>query len=428
MEAPAADVDVATPPHLTDVAAAGLGAGLGHPPSQLCVAVEPPLGRHGAAEPDQPVQSAVEVGQPHPCGECLPGVVGPLRAHVRHDSAGRHYSSVFYFLYTKNRTNPELWAVSWPNQRTKVFRTGLVLGEAPTATEDREGRMDAGKVLNCDPAEEAPPIVTGRNPKADSVGHGRILPLVGGVRPYVFDVTYNGGTERVYADTPAGVLTALIDGYDSLWEDWKTASAALTDAEERGETPTATQQAAAEDAYYLLVTARIRYATNIRRQLQQAENIAAQTTGTWDQLSSEERAQCTESAAGAAPIGVLVEAPWDPDDLTDGADTIEFGVWETPHCRLVINRGDYGVFDLDGTPEPQSTLSETDPETGEQIVYVTEQPENMLILDPTDDWGLLQSLEHAALISIETRPVDLPDQFYTDAVTLGREILAGGTE
>lgn len=279
--------------------------------------------------------------------------------------------------------------------------------------------MDTALVRACDPHDEAPPLVESRDQGADQVGHGRILPLVGGVRPYVYDVVFRHGSQRVYADSPDGALCALIEGYEPFWEDWKAASSVIEDLELRGESGTPEQQAAAEDAYYALCIARMNYADDVRRQLQQRENENAQAQGGWDNLTDEERTQCTAGAAttGPPPIGVLVEMPWD-DNVT-----IEAGVWETTACKLVINRGDYGIWDPDGTPEPEATHSEVDPETGEEIVVVTEWPINMVILDPTTAWTLLDSLERADRITIDVRPADLPDEFYTDAVELGRSIL-----
>lgn len=267
-------------------------------------------------------------------------------------------------------------------------------------------------------------MVVPRNPDADHVGHGRILPLVGGVRPYVYDVTYDGGRSRVYADTPAGVLDALIDDYRQLWQTWREASTVLEQVEDRDDTPTEQQVAAAEDAYYFLLSARIQYATAVRCDLQASENKAARASGSWDRLTDEERTQCEESAAGKRPLGVLVEAPWDPDPGQQSA-TVEFGVWDTEHCKLVINRGDYGLFDLDGTPEPQSTLTQPDPQTGEEIVVVDDPP-NLVVIDPTTDWLLLDSLAKAGVLTIITRPVDLPDAFYTEAVEMGRHAMASG--
>lgn len=275
-------------------------------------------------------------------------------------------------------------------------------------------------VRACDPSTEAPPLVVPRRADADAIGHGRILPLVGGVRPHVYDVVFDGSRQRVYADTPAGAVTALIDGYADLWDKYRTTRSEVDDVELRGESATPELSIRQQDAYFEMLVARTAFANTTRCTLQSVENERAQACGDWDQLTDEERTQCTESANGPSPVGVLVDMPWDGGEGEPA--TIEMGVWETPHCKLVINRGDYGLFDPDGTPEPMSTVGDED---ANGAVIVGPYPENMIVIDPTSDWSLLDSLERANLIEVTVRPVDLPDSYYTDAVELGDRILAG---
>lgn len=269
--------------------------------------------------------------------------------------------------------------------------------------------MDENLVRGLDPSMPAPPIVVARDPNRDAVGHGRNLPLIGGQRPYVYDVVFDEGRQRVYADTIPGVLSAFIDGYGDL-------DAAARAAEEASD-PTATQ-----DAFSALFDARSQHASALRVRLQQAINTRAEAAGTWDTLDDEEAEQCTKAADGEIPVGVLYEVPLEDFDGTEVI--VDKGFWTHPDVHLVVNRGDYGLFDPDFTPEPESLLSELDPATGKDVVFGGRWPENVVILDPTEEDDYVESLEHADQIEVVVRPADLPDDFYLQAVKTGREIVA----
>lgn len=302
-------------------------------------------------------------------------------------------------------------------------------GNSPVAAEKQGkgiARMDEVEVRGLDPNTEAPHMVVDRNPGADEIGHGRTLPLVGGVRPYTYDVVFDEGRRRVYADTPGGVLSAFIPGYAELRSTNRSLVAVLDELDARDEEPTAEQIDQSSTVYAAMYNARYEYGTKVRVQLQAAENAAAQAAGTWDTLSDEERQECELAAQGRIPDGVIVQVPWD-NDLTGEPMIIDQGVWETDACRLVINDGDYGINDPDGSPAPTSTLPTTD-EDGREMVIMTTYPENMIILYLAEDTELLQSLERAELVSVEVRPVDLPDEFYTEAVKIGAQLAAGELE
>lgn len=269
--------------------------------------------------------------------------------------------------------------------------------------------MDENLVRGLDPSMPAPPMVVERNPNRDAVGHGRDLPLVGGQRPYVYDVVFNDGARRVYADTIPGVLSAFIDYYGHLDEEARV-------AEDAGD------QSAVESANAGLFEARAQHATDLRVRLQRDINTQAEANGTWDTLDEEEVEQCTKAASGEIPVGVLYEVPL--EDLDGSEMIVDKGFWTHSEVRLVINRGDYELFDPDFTPEPESLLSEVDSDTGKDIVYGGRWPENLVILDPTEEDDYIESLEHAGQIEVTVRPVDLPDDLYLRAVQTGREILA----
>lgn len=262
-------------------------------------------------------------------------------------------------------------------------------------------------VARMDPAEVAPPLVVPVDAGRDAVGHGRNLPLVGQQRPHVYDVVYDGGRQRVYADTVDGVLSAFVDGYQQAVDE-------VAAAESSGDQDQ--MQAALAAAFQ----ARYAHAAALRVELQQTINTRAQTTGTWDTLDEEEVEQCTQAALGQIPVGVLYEVPL---DNPDGSSVIvDKGFWTHPDVPLVLNRGDYDLFDPDFTPEPESLLSETD-EQGRDVVYGGRWPDNLVLLDPTDADAYVETLEHADLIDVTIRPVDLPDDVYLRAVQMGKDIL-----
>lgn len=296
----------------------------------------------------------------------------------------------------------------------------------------------SGDVKALDPGLPAPPVDVEREPSRDMVGHGRVLPLVGGSRPHQYDVVYADGTRRVYADTPGGVLSAVIPGYEetalALAEAESEAERLLYDESGvRVENVDPHELAAARDkvqaAFADAFVARADHATELRMRLQQQENAHAAAEGTWDGLDDEGREQCEASARGEVPVGVIYQAP------DDDGSIIERGFWPFPVPRLVISKGDYGLFVPEGTEEPESMVDAefTDDEaTGfdaaPEFVPVVRFPRNMIILDPTEESLYMESLEVAGVIEVEVRPVDLADDIYTSAVETGAEMREAGEE
>lgn len=266
---------------------------------------------------------------------------------------------------------------------------------------------DMAQVEGWDPSMPAPPLLVDVRPEADQVGHGRILPMVGGRRNYIYDVLINDGQQRVYADDVAGVLSKIIPGYES-------AAAGLEAAVE------AQDRISIQRSVNQMFLLRAAHARAVRQELQGQINDLARRHGTWESLSEEEREQCEGGAAGLIPVGVIVEEPFvDPDGTPI---TVERGVWEHAEVKLVIDRGDYGLFDPDGTPEPTSELA-VEEDDGRLYVYAAKQPDNMIVLDSTDDEEYLGSLEQAGVVSITIYSPDVEDATYLDAVRLGRDIM-----
>lgn len=262
-------------------------------------------------------------------------------------------------------------------------------------------------VEQLDPAYPAPVMVLDNRAAMDTPGHGWELPLIGKQRPYVYDVVYDNDNRRAYADTIGDVLGVVIDGFSE-------ASAEREEAENGADRDRT--QAALRRCFDLLHS----HASGIRVHLQQGINAAAQANGTWDTLDEEEQEQCTLAAQGQIPVGVLYEVPM--DDGNGNTFTIDQGLWSHREVKLVVNRGDYGLFDPDFVPEPESDLLEETPD-GRLVVFGGRWPANMVILDPTDEESYLESLEHAGVLQVRMRPVDLPDNLYLDAVQAGYQIL-----
>ena len=283
-------------------------------------------------------------------------------------------------------------------------------------------------VTGLDPSLTAPTIVVDRDPRSDQVGHGRTLPLIGNARPHVYDVMFDDGRKRVYADTAAHALTAIILDYEDAglasWQEQIDAEAML----DRGEEPTDEQTQAAADKYADAWALRYAHAHEQRIRLQQAENARAQACADWQNLSTAEREHLEDCANGMLPFGLSTMQRVPTGDIFGGPEfaLVEQGVWETPYVKLVINRGDYDLFSQEGDPEPESTLGYmvTDEDGTEREVIMADLPPlNMTILDPSDDLSYLSSLAEAGVVEVTVRPVDLPDNIYTGAVELGRQII-----
>lgn len=288
-------------------------------------------------------------------------------------------------------------------------------------------------VSRLDPANIAPTIVVDRNPKADEVGHGRTLPLIGNARPHTFDVAFDDGTKRVYADTAAHALGAIIDGYEAVGVRSFEASQDIEDRDLRDEDVPDEDRRAAVELFADAWEARYVHADAVRLRVQKAENERARQDGSWEKLGSEEQFVLTDAErAESVPFGVRTLVTIETGDPFGGPSSalVERGIWETSLVRLALNRGDYGFYNPEGTPEPVSTMTTRlgEGDAARDVVITTEFPANLIILDPGDDESYLYSLERAGLIEITLRPTELPDEVYTNALRLGEELIAENPE
>lgn len=294
---------------------------------------------------------------------------------------------------------------------------------------------------NHDPRRNAPPVITSDgHVQAVGEAHGRIAPLVGNYRPYIYDVALDDG-RRIYADTVDDVLAVMLGAHygavtQALWQADADAPAAPEESTSHvasdldWETPIDTEETAGSDdlaafeahmaatqkiTRYHVELAGIRYqhADRARVSLQQKVNAEARASGAWDQLTAEQRTQLATAAdtEGKAPAGVLTERPTmtEDDDGFPHADTITRGVWFAD-VPLVVNTGDYAPWtDL---PFPESALIRTDP-SGEQIEMGTHQNLVILRVDTPDDY--LSSLADAGVITLAVSPPQQPDDVFQDA-------------
>ncbi|MDN5757150.1 MAG: hypothetical protein L0H59_01255 [Tomitella sp.] len=292
-----------------------------------------------------------------------------------------------------------------------------------------------------DPRHNAPPVVTSDGDvQAVGEAHGRIAPLVGSYRPYIYDVALRDG-RRIYADTVDDVLSVMLGARygevtQALWQ--AEASAPPAPAESTShvasdidwETPVDTEDAAttddvaAFDAYmdaaqqisrYHVELAGLRYkhADQTRIMLQQDINADARADDSWDALTDEQRAELETAADpdGKAPAGVLTERPTmvEDDDGMPQPGTITRGVWfaEVP---LAVNTGDYAPWT--NLPFPESALLRAD-DSGEEIEMGTHQNLVILRVDTPDDY--LTSLTEAETLTMTVTSPQPPDDFFREA-------------
>jgi hypothetical protein len=286
------------------------------------------------------------------------------------------------------------------------------------------------------PSQPAPPLLTDDgHTQAVGEAHGRILPLIGGVRPYLYDVAFDG-TRRVYADTINEAMALVLGGrYRDLAAQLIELDATLPpappapyegavdeiDALLMGDGPTASPPATADDlaafdTYRSAVEARNRVLYEmalIRRQhadltrvtLQAKINADARASGGWDQLSEKETAELTAAAdpAGTSPAGIIEEVPI---VTNGGGSNIERGVWMAD-TRLVVNTGDYTPWT--SIPFPHSGLIRPD-DDGQECEVPTRS--NLVILDIDTDEDYLQSLADTGVVKLRVWPDEQPDEVF----------------
>lgn len=290
------------------------------------------------------------------------------------------------------------------------------------------------------PSQPAPPLLTDDgHTQAVGEAHGRVLPLIGGVRPYLYDVAFDG-TRRVYADTINEALGVVLGGrYGELAAQLIQLDATLPpapaapyegavdeiDALLMGDRPTATPAVTADDlaafdtyksavearnrVLYEMALIRRQHADHTRVALQAQINADARTSGGWDQLSERETAELTAAAdlAGTSPAGLIEEVPI----VTNTGDavtvsSVERGVWMAD-TRLVVNTGDYTPWTE--IPFPHSGLIRPD-DDGQECEVPTRS--NLVILDIDTDEDYLQSLADTGVVKLRVWPDEQPDEVF----------------
>ncbi len=264
-----------------------------------------------------------------------------------------------------------------------------------------------------DPADNAPPVLVDNTPGAEAVGanHDRVLPLIGGTRPYKYDVVVHGRRQRIYADTAMDVLAVLLgETYQSLVGEYRDAVA----------TGDHTRRL---HALWGMGQARHRHADEIRVQVQQRINDGAREAGTWEQLDEEERDDVLTPAAdpeGGFPLGKIEIGPAVDDDGIEIAEA-EHNVWRAS-VKLVINTGDYAPYNPNGEyPQPESILTDTIGGTpnvviaGEPNLVRLEslpEPDDETTDSPDDTYLDSLASEEVNAISLTYRAVDQPDAMF----------------
>lgn len=240
-----------------------------------------------------------------------------------------------------------------------------------------------------DPAKIAPPIVvTDGEHTTIGAAHGRVLPLIGNRRPYVYDISLPD-RRRIYADTPEDAIAVLIGG------DYAEHLAALRALE------SSTDDAATDQVWLTLANLRYVHADRLRLGLQQQINELTQQSGEWDHLEEAERDQLVKAADpdGPCPIGVLEETPFVGEN--DELHTSLVGYWSA-RVSLVINTGDYDPYT--DRPRPRSEMTRDG-------VVVPGDP-NLVVLDIADSITYLNSLEKAGWLTVSVLPVEQPDPIF----------------
>lgn len=294
--------------------------------------------------------------------------------------------------------------------------------------------IDAAQARQIPPHLCAPPMRT-NDAKTTGVGaaHGRVLPLVGNTRPYLYDVTIVGTDERIYADRITDVIGVLIgDNYAATARQIEELD--VTDLGDSGGAvelgdllPTELAEEAATDTevsvdryaadgriqrrqqtqelLYELALLRTAFATTVRIALQQAINADAVANGLWDNLTDDEKTELTLSASesGGFPVGMPTEVPVieDPDNSPHLVSMI-CPQWraETP---LVLNSGDYNPW----TEAPFiESIREAVDSTGTPFEYPTD--ENVVTLTIDTEQEFLDSLVAAGYLTVDTRPAFQP--------------------
>lgn len=300
----------------------------------------------------------------------------------------------------------------------------------------------ADEVVLLDPELTAPPTIT-HDASHGHVGaaHGRVIPLVGLYRPYIYDLAANKITDndlRIYADTAEDAIGVLVGAQlpqvlaelasveaslpanPAEVDILDQASLLLLGDEAAADAPPMTDEQNEAHGQYLEALDRhddLRvqaagliggHADSVRCKAQAEINAAARQDGRWDKLTEEER-QHLEWAAdigpdGRFPTGLPQMVPFFNDDGEESG-TVMRGVWEAD-VPLVCNRGNYFPWNEALPPE---SMAEAEDEDGD--AYLVPGEPNLVWLNIDSPQDYLDSLVAAGLVDLETRPVDHPLEF-----------------
>ncbi|WP_420879078.1 hypothetical protein [Rhodococcus sp. (in: high G+C Gram-positive bacteria)] len=302
----------------------------------------------------------------------------------------------------------------------------------------REDAASADPNMPCGPL-----VIDDGHVHAVGEAHGRLLPMVGQLRPFLYDVAFEG--RRVYADRVEDVLAVMLgERYAELVAAMDVLDASPIPAPEDedvepfddvlaavDETGADDIDVAATDAdlaafaahmhysdevarnQYEMALIRRQHADTMRVRLQARINDEARADGTW-QLLTDQQQELLASAAdenGLSPAGVIEEVPV----LVDGVDgtitqtTVERGVW-TADTRLVVNTGDYAPWEP--IPFPESALIRLN-EHDVEVEVPTRSNLIVLRIDTPDDY--IESLSEAGIVRLSVTPAEQPDDFFRDA-------------
>lgn len=262
------------------------------------------------------------------------------------------------------------------------------------------------QVEHLNPHHPAPPCRATRDPNNDGIGHdGRTLPLIGGMRPYAFDVIL-AEDDRLYADTYADVFELFAPGYKAASDELTRLISGGADDDEIGR---------GQEALFEM---RCAIATQARVALQKQHNAESRANGNWEKLTEAEREQLELAENGGIPVGT--------EDPILG-DASEYGVWE-PAAPMVISTGDYLPYDPEGkeAPEPRYVYERTI-ENGEEVEWVwhfRQPPPNFIRIEPEREHELYNQLVDLKWLRATYRPIDLPDERFISMIEEGARILA----
>lgn len=298
--------------------------------------------------------------------------------------------------------------------------------------------ITAAEAIEVNPAHCCPPVCTddAKNTVIGKRHGGRVLPLVGNTRPFIYDATLVGTDQRIYADRITDLLciiiggeyAALADQVDSLdvtehllpapgpglGDLLPTDLAAAMPVDDETDTDSAadfSRRQQVMELLYDMALLRSQHANLVRIDLQSAINAAAAADGTWGTLSDDEREELTLSASpdGGFPLGLPTEV-----SIVDfDGDNARPAVMIRPEWRaatpLIINTGNYAPW----TEAPYiSAIRIVEQPDGSVVEYATRENMPELVIDSEPEY--VQSLVAVGVLSLDERPAYQPDGVFAD--------------